>query len=47
MLDAVGPISTILEEAAKGTLSVKTAIEAAQTALKFLGNTSMRINRER
>ena len=47
MLDAVGPISTILEEAAKGTLSVKTAIEAAQTALKFLGNTSMRINKER
>ena len=47
MLDAVGPISTILEEAAKGMLSIKTATEAAQTALMFLGNASMQINRER
>ena len=47
VLDAVGPLSTILEEAAKGTLSVKTATEAAQTALKFLGNASMHMNRER
>ena len=46
MLNAVGSISTILEEAAKSTLSVKTATEAAQTALKFLGNASMQINRE-
>ena len=47
MLNAVRPISTILEEAAKSMLSVKTATEAAQTALMFLGNASMLINRER
>ena len=47
MLNAVVPISIILEEAAKGMLSVKTATEAAQTALKFLGNASMQMNRER
>ena len=48
MLNVVEHESTILEEAAKGTLSVKTATEAAQTALKFsLGNALMQINRDR
>ena len=46
-LDAVGPITHILEEAAKGQLNQKTTIEAAQTALKLLGNASMHANRER
>ena len=47
MLDAVGPITHILEEAAKGQLTPKTAVEAAQTALKLLGNASMQVNRKR
>ena len=46
-LDAVGPVTFILEEAAKGELTQKAAIEAAQTALKLLGNASMQANRER
>ena len=46
-LDAVGPISFILEEAAKGQLNQKSAIEAAQTALKLLSNVSMHASRER
>lgn len=35
MLDAVGPLAFILEEAAKGELSQKAAGEAAQTALRL------------
>lgn len=46
-LDAVGPLTYILEEAAKGELSQKSAVEAAQTALKLLGNASAYANRER
>ncbi len=40
MLDAVGPV-------AYSQLTQKAAIEAAQSALKLLGNTSMQANRER
>lgn len=47
MLDAVGPITHILEEAAKGELSQKSAMEAAQTALKLLGNASVQASRDR
>ena len=47
MLDAVGPITHLLEEAVKGQLSQKSAVEAAQTALKFLGNASVQSSRER
>ena len=47
MLDAVGPITHLLEEAVTGQLSQKGAIEAAQTALKFLGNASVQSCRER
>ena len=47
LLDAVGPITFILEEAAKGQLNQKSAIEAAQTALKLLGNASMNASRGR
>ena len=47
LLDAVGPITYILEEATKGQLTQKSAMEAAQTALKLMGNASMQANRER
>ena len=47
MLDAVGPVTYILESAVKGELTQKAAIEAAQTALKLLGNASGNANRER
>ena len=47
MLDAVGPVTYILESAAKGELTQKPAIEAIQTALKLLGNASGIANRER
>ena len=46
-LDAVGPLTHILEEAAKGELTQKAALEAAQTALKLLGNASALASRER
>ena len=46
MFDAVGPITHISEEAAKGQLTPKTAVEAAQTALKLLGNASMQVKQE-
>lgn len=46
-LDAVGPITYLLEEATKGELTQKKAVEAAQTALKLLGNASAHANRER
>jgi len=44
MLDAVGPITHILEEAATGQLTSKMALEAAQSALKFLGYAHMHFN---
>lgn len=47
MLDAVGPMTFILEEAAKSQLNQKTALEAAQTALKLMGNASVHANQER
>ena len=47
LLDAVGPITYILEEAAKGQLTSKGGLEAAQSALKLLGNASMHITRDR
>ena len=47
MLDAVGPVTYILEEAVKGQLNQKSVIDAAQTALHLLGNASMHANRER
>ena len=46
LLDAVGPTIHILEEAAEGELTQKSALEAAQTALKLLGNVSANISRE-
>lgn len=47
MLDCVGLITSILEDAVLGQLTPKSAMEAAQTALKLLGNASMNANRER
>ena len=47
VLDSVGPLTTILEEAAKGTLSSKVAADAATAALKLLGNASANISQER
>ena len=47
MLDAVGPVTYILEEAAKGQLNQKAVIDAAQTALRLLGNASVHASRER
>lgn len=47
LLDAVGPITTILEGAAKGELTQKSVLDAAQTALKLLGNASAHMSQER
>ena len=47
MLDAVGPVTYILEEAVKGQLNEKSVIDAAQTAINLLGNASMYTNWER
>ena len=47
MLDAVGPMTYILEEAVKGQLNQKSVIEAVQTALRLLGNASVHASRER
>ena len=47
LLDAVGPLSFILEEARKGQLPPKATVEAAQTALRLLVNVSANISRER
>ena len=44
LLDVVGPL---MEEAAKGELTQKTALEAAQTTSKLLGNASVHVSRER
>ena len=46
MLDAVGPLSFILEEASRGQLPPKAIMEAAQTALCLLGNASANISRK-
>jgi len=46
-LDAVGPITAIIEGACDGSLTPANNLEAAKTALRFLGNFSMACNRER
>jgi hypothetical protein len=46
-LDAVGPLTTILEEAENGRLTEETAITATRTALRFIGNASVQMARER
>ena len=47
LLDAVGPVTHILEQEAKVWLTPTTAIEAAQMTLKLFGNASCQANRER
>ncbi len=47
VLDAVGPLAAILEEAAKGNLSPRVAVEAATTSLRLLGNASANLSQER
>ena len=47
MLNTVGPITFILEEAVKGQLNQKSAVEVAQTALRLLGNASEHASWER
>ena len=43
----MGPLTYVLEEATKGELTIKAEGEAAQTALKRLGNASRHDSRER
>ncbi len=47
LLDTVGPLASILEDASTGELTMKGTVDAVQTALKLLGNASMSLNRER
>ena len=47
LLDAVGPMAYLLEEATNKTLTLENAVEAAQMALKLLGNASGHIATER
>ena len=47
LLDAVGPLTFLLEELDKGTLTPQTTREAAQTALRLLGNASCHISADR
>ena len=46
-LDAVGPLTTIIDEGDKGNLSEEMAIGAARMALRFIGNASVQFSRER
>ena len=46
-LDAVAPLVHILEEAQRGSLTVKTAVDAAGAALALLGNASAHMTCER
>ena len=46
-LDPVGPLTFILEEGRKGTLTKEDAAEAAETALSLIGHASMAFNQER
>eukprot|EP00117_Sycon_ciliatum_P044238 scpid97068/ scgid31946/ len=47
LLDAVGPLTHVLEEAQKDTLTAGEAVEACKTALAFIGNANMYLNRDR
>ena len=47
ILDAVGPLAYILEEAQKGSLMVESAVKAAKTALRFLGYASAHVAQNR
>lgn len=47
MLDVVGPLTTIIEQAEAGTLTAEKAVAAARIAIKFTGNASVQISQER
>jgi hypothetical protein len=47
VLDAVAPLTAILEEATKGSLTAPKAADAAKAALVLLGNASAAISKER
>ena len=47
VVDAVGPMTTILEEGEKGSLNAELAMNAARMALRFLVNASVQLSRER
>ncbi len=47
LLDAVGPMASILEEDENGTLTTEKAVTAAKMALRFVGNASVQMPRER
>lgn len=47
VLDAVGPLTHIVEQGQKGTLTPEVAAEAATQALRFLGNASASISLDR
>ena len=46
-LDIEGPLASILEDAEKGELTIARATTAARTALRFAGNASVQMARER
>lgn len=46
-MDAVGPLTSIVDKGEKRTLTADEAIAAAKQALKFLGNTAVQFSRER
>ena len=47
VLDAVGPLSSLLELQSSGSLTVEAAVEATTHALRFLGNASAMERRKR
>ena len=47
LLDAVGPLTSLLEQGQKGRLTPKAAADAATQALRFLENASAAISHER
>ena len=46
-LDVVGPLTTIIDQAEAGTLTIEGTIAAARMGIKFAGNASVQISRER
>ena len=46
-LDAVGPLTTIVEQAEANALTMEGALAAARMAIKFIGNASVQISQER
>lgn len=47
LLDVVGPLTSIIEEAEKGELTAEKAMTAARIALRFAGNALVQMARKR